>query len=478
MGALISPGGILRGGVAAPSWSPLSLGYSQFAARLATPPTLARKQAYDRLIYGLEQAGVWSKLDALYIFAAADEATALTNLVQSSYGATAVGSPTFLADLGYTGASGKYINTGFNPTTASSPQYARNSAHVSVWGLTSAQKNGPAMGQLSSADVAIYPRWTDDVLYARPNGTSGNLNVGNVKDGAGLTTAIRTGANATKVYRNGGVFTDTDTGASTALVNQNFTFLLGQDKGVGGDTNYSGRIAAGCFGSQLSDAEVSALYLALRPMVTGGRYIVAHGDSITAASAGLVLPFQRDYPYHHLVARTRIETDNLVTASVSRGINGQSFHYVYDAMAEPNDLIADAPINVDPWRTDEARLVVFAGTNGIWSTLGNHTAAEEYADFQEYIEARIAAGWNPDHIVVCTMLDREGGFGGTIRADYNALLVGGASTYGYRVARLDQNANIGDNGDQANTTYFADAIHPTQAGHTEIASVVYAAMFA
>src|SRR4051812_5124572 len=74
-------------------------------ARLTTQPTGQRKWLYNNLIRSLVQGGVWDKLDALYIFAAADQATALTNLRSSSFGATAVNSPTFTADSGFLGAA-------------------------------------------------------------------------------------------------------------------------------------------------------------------------------------------------------------------------------------------------------------------------------------------------------------------------------------------------------------------------------------
>jgi hypothetical protein len=102
-------------------------------ARLATPPAPARAAAYDAMIRALLAAGVWSKLDALYLLAAADAATALTNLKQSSYGLTAVNSPAFTADRGYTGnGTTQYLNPGFTPSTASG-QYTQNSASIFWW---------------------------------------------------------------------------------------------------------------------------------------------------------------------------------------------------------------------------------------------------------------------------------------------------------------------------------------------------------
>jgi lysophospholipase L1-like esterase len=120
-------------------------------------------------------------------------------------------------------------------------------------------------------------------------------------------------------------------------------------------------------------------------------------------------------------------------------------------------------------------LVVFAGTNGIHPSLGNHSAATEYADFQSYIAARTAAGWAATRIAVCTMLPRTG-VDETVRTTFNALLVSGASTYGYKVARFDLNASIGAAGQNLDTTYFYDGTHMTDAGHAIAASIISAVL--
>ncbi|WP_336802535.1 hypothetical protein, partial [Kaistia sp. MMO-174] len=74
-----------------------------FFARLTNQPTTARKKLYNDLIVSLKTAGVWAKLDALYVLAAADAQAARQNLVANAYNISASGSPVFTADRGYTG---------------------------------------------------------------------------------------------------------------------------------------------------------------------------------------------------------------------------------------------------------------------------------------------------------------------------------------------------------------------------------------
>ena len=49
------------------------------AAAFTTPPTTARKNLIDAAVVALKSAGVWTKLDALYLFAAADSQAAIIN---------------------------------------------------------------------------------------------------------------------------------------------------------------------------------------------------------------------------------------------------------------------------------------------------------------------------------------------------------------------------------------------------------------
>ena len=60
-----------------------------------------RQTIVNDLIAGLKADGVWIKLDRLWLFAAEDQPSALTDLVGLTL-ATAVNSPTFTADEGYT----------------------------------------------------------------------------------------------------------------------------------------------------------------------------------------------------------------------------------------------------------------------------------------------------------------------------------------------------------------------------------------
>lgn len=85
------------------------------AARMSTPPTAARKNLISKTIRALKTAGIWDKLDVLYLLAAADSQAALLNWKGATYDATNNGAA-FTADRGFTGdGAADYISTGYEP---------------------------------------------------------------------------------------------------------------------------------------------------------------------------------------------------------------------------------------------------------------------------------------------------------------------------------------------------------------------------
>lgn len=81
---------------------------------MTTVPIAARTAVIDTLVRALKTAGVWPLLDGLWMFAADSAQAALLDWLQtgSHNSATAVSSPTFTQDRGYTGnGSSSYIDT-------------------------------------------------------------------------------------------------------------------------------------------------------------------------------------------------------------------------------------------------------------------------------------------------------------------------------------------------------------------------------
>lgn len=110
--------------------------YAQAFLDRTTGLDSTHQNAYRALINGLAADGVWTKFDFLYIFATADQTTALLNLVSTSYTAITHGTVNFTADRGYTGdGSTFYITNGYIPGLGIN--YTRNSASAGFYNLTS-----------------------------------------------------------------------------------------------------------------------------------------------------------------------------------------------------------------------------------------------------------------------------------------------------------------------------------------------------
>jgi lysophospholipase L1-like esterase len=146
-----------------------------------------------------------------------------------------------------------------------------------------------------------------------------------------------------------------------------------------------------------------------------------------------------------------------------------------------NDLGALAATEVDKKNSRGGRndyckdpfLILFAGTNDIFN--GGKTGPQTYALFQNFISARLSAGWRPNKIVVVTMLPRSRARENE-RSAYNAGLVSGAAIYGYKLARVDLDPNIGCSGCETNRTFYVDGVHPNDTGQQVLANVICKAM--
>ncbi|RWL19735.1 MAG: hypothetical protein EOR57_14170 [Mesorhizobium sp.] len=265
MAAVLSP---LRSPLRSPLHSPLvgkwGASYTTEAealfARFTTPPTAARKVLINSFIVSLKSAGVWTKLDALWIMAAADSQAARQNWKVDLYNLTAVSSPTFTTDRGFAGdGSASHLTTGFTPSTAGG-QFALNSSHLGVWSRTNAQTAGVAIGARTAAgshQSLIIIRSASDLEVHRLNQDANGASSAST-DSSGDFIARRSGAAATALLRNG-TSISTGTVASTALTTAGVVLgALNTGGVIGNFNNY--QLAAASIGASLSDAEVTAFY--------------------------------------------------------------------------------------------------------------------------------------------------------------------------------------------------------------------------
>ena len=220
-------------------------------ARFTTPPDATRKGHINTLIKTLKTAGIWSKLDAFYVMAAADSQAARQNWVADQYNLTAVSSPVFTTDRGYQGdAASSYLETNFNPTTAVSPKFVQNSGHFSFWSLTALGSSGGVDAGNGNTLLVQFPASFSHRVNTATSGAIG------LAAQAGSMTSSRTGSTgADNVgYRNATAVVAANT--SAAPDNSSIRLL-----GRSGTISYSSRQgAAASIGSGLTAGEVTSLY--------------------------------------------------------------------------------------------------------------------------------------------------------------------------------------------------------------------------
>ncbi|MES2442780.1 MAG: hypothetical protein V4574_08105 [Pseudomonadota bacterium] len=239
-------------------------------ARMTSAPGEARAGLIDALVRGLKDAGVWAKLDLLYLLAAHDAQAARLNWVEAAHDLTAVNSPGFTVDRGYAGdGTASYLDTGWAPSGA--VHFVQDSAALGCWlnaGTDTGSDFAVAMGARDASNGAfVGPRGTANAIRGRVNQAASSASSGSVATRLGFTALSRTASNLVSCYRgaslNGGFATASSGRATVSLylgcLNASAAFSNGCDN----------RIAAAFAGAGLNAGEVAALHAALSAYLTG-----------------------------------------------------------------------------------------------------------------------------------------------------------------------------------------------------------------
>jgi hypothetical protein len=232
-----------------------------------------RKTVVDNLITTLKSNGLWATVDRIWLTAAENAPSALTDLVAGAL-ATAHngGSLTFTADRGYQDTtnptSGSYIDSGFNPATAPSPHFVTDAGYLFGWTNSAGADVGALVGQ-GSAIAAGFSRLNTNnasVMYWDLNSvdtTGGSSIPAPAVTGLYLLNR-RAGTGAQSVDVNGAVY-GSNTITSTGPLSANFTGLAG---GVPSVYSTSQICAFGFGGPGQSGVNRTAFYNAMRTYMT------------------------------------------------------------------------------------------------------------------------------------------------------------------------------------------------------------------
>ena len=241
--------------------------------------------SYKTLICGLVSDGVWAKLDDLWVERAAESATGLTSLVNPTHLLTNTNA-SFVANYGFVGnGTSAFLDSGFNPTTAISPNYTTASASAFAWSLESGDDpNGDGLlGQDTGSQgrLDIYPGLTS--FSGRLNSTSeasGTYTVGNA---AGLWLMSRLTSAGWYIYQNGNLLLSPMSG-NNSETNANIVFLKTKSD------FFTGGIAASGFGAGLTSQDISNLYARLSTYMQAIVPTITSATSHTQVGSGSTAP--------------------------------------------------------------------------------------------------------------------------------------------------------------------------------------------
>jgi hypothetical protein len=231
----------------------------ELCARMTVRPTRTRRTLLTSLISSLMTAGVWTKLDGFYVFAAHDVQAAKLNWVGCAQDVTAVNAPTFQIDRGFTGnGTSAYLDT--NTAASLLERYKANDATMGVYSRTNTA--GSNIIEISAGTKAYLNPAVAGAVAVRANSSAGSIiNPSNGGVNTGLFAWSRDSTTA-YVYRAGALLGSAAVAAG-AVDAVNVTFSQYNS------TNYSIRqLAAGFFGQGLSDTEHAALHAALLTYLT------------------------------------------------------------------------------------------------------------------------------------------------------------------------------------------------------------------
>lgn len=239
---------------------------------LLVEPNKAHTALIDDTVNQLKQAGIWSKLDCLYFLAAPSTDIAAVNWINpGQYNLTAVNSPTFTANVGYSGrvdaVTPPYLQTGFNPVALAGTDDDGNGVADEPWAAQFRMDNNsmfvyaeyiedtPAyiIGSRTHA-ISPFPTSYNTRVYGRDGDESGDY-VSGITRISGLYGMSRDNSADFDMYVNG-VNVGTVVQASGTMYSESIQILK---RATNTDTCNANIVRAAGFGTSLSDVEHASL---------------------------------------------------------------------------------------------------------------------------------------------------------------------------------------------------------------------------
>lgn len=222
----------------------------------------AQQANVDTLVKAYKAANVWTILDRVWLLAAANTQQANIDIVNLATWTT-VGTPTFSANVGYSGNSSTgQLNTNFTPSSAGG-NYTQNSAHISAYvKVGTIAANQATVGCNAGGIFAYMEPNTAGASFAYDlNGSTFPTATDTGTNGVGQYVLTRTSSSAVAVYKNGNTTPVGSSAGDTSGALPTVPFFVFSINSFGHPSN--GTVAAVTIGGALSSAQMAAVALAM-----------------------------------------------------------------------------------------------------------------------------------------------------------------------------------------------------------------------
>jgi hypothetical protein len=223
----------------------------------------------DDFLAALDTAGIKGKIDRIWFLGAATATAADTDLLAESV-LTPVNDPVFTADAGYTTSDSAYLKLNFNPSTATSPKYAKDSAHFCFHLLTNdSANNSVEMGNsdgTANFGCNLSVKWSDGNTYFALNDANGDGGRAAPTDVSGTWIVSRTSSAGADAYHEGELFASNGQ-ASTDVPTHDYVRGGGFSAAGTFSNGSNGQFAVVTIGAGLDATEAAALTSAIHALL-------------------------------------------------------------------------------------------------------------------------------------------------------------------------------------------------------------------
>jgi hypothetical protein len=235
-----------------------------YIAGLTTPLSIAQIGLLNTFVAalksGLSITNLSDAFDVMYILAGETAESSLRNIVKNAHYATAVNSPTFAALEGYTGATGKYLDTNYNPSTQGS-RYTLNNCSLGVYSRTDANGLYSDIGSRTGTNdyTAILSRY-GGVTYMRLHSATNPVIQDAEANSLGMFIVCRNAASEEGLfgYHNKSALSRLNTGNTNNIPNCNI-FIGARNNNGTLEQESIRQLSFACGGRYFSEAEVGVI---------------------------------------------------------------------------------------------------------------------------------------------------------------------------------------------------------------------------